>query len=109
MAWLVRGDEVLAAAEVAASRRERWRGLLGRDGLDGVLVIRPCHQVHTIGMKFPIDVAFCDRDGRVLHTASLRPFRISRPVLRAAFTIEAPEGSFDRWKLACGDVIEVSG
>ena len=29
MTWLVRDDDVLAVAEVAASRRERTRGLIG--------------------------------------------------------------------------------
>ena len=71
MPWLVRGDDVLAAAEVAVTRGQRRRGLTGRDALDGVLVIRPCRQVHTFGMRFPIDVAFCDRYGFVLHLASI--------------------------------------
>ena len=71
MPWLVRGDDVLAAAEVAVTRRQRRRGLTGRGELDGVMVIRPCRQVHTFGMRFAIDVAFCDRYGFVLHTASL--------------------------------------
>ena len=58
---------MLAAAEVAVTRRERARGLLGREDLEGVIVLRPCRQVHTFGMRFPIDVAFCDRYGFVLH------------------------------------------
>ena len=63
MAWLVRGEEVLAAAEVVVTSRERRRGLIGRDSLDDVLILRPCRQVHTMRMRFSIDVAFCDRDG----------------------------------------------
>ena len=109
MAWLVRGDEVLAAAEIAVTRRQRRRGLTGREEVAGVLVIRPCRQVHSFGMRFPIDVAFCDRDGFVLHTASLAPRRLSRPVPRAYFAIEATEGAFDRWKLSVGDIVEVRG
>jgi len=109
MPWLVRGDDVLAAAEVAVTRRQRRRGLAGRAQVDGVLVLRPCRHVHTFGMRVPIDVAFCDRDGFVLHVASLVPRRLSRPVPRAYFAIEAAEGSFDRWKLGPGDVIEVKG
>jgi uncharacterized membrane protein (UPF0127 family) len=107
MGWLVRGEEVLAAAEVAVTRRQRRVGLLGRDELEGVLVLRPCRQVHTLRMRFPIDVAFCDRDGFVLHTASLAPWRLSRPVPRAYFAVEARAGAFDRWKLVVGDVVEV--
>lgn len=109
MAWLVRSDEVLATAEVVADRRGRARGLLGRRSVEGVLVLRPCRQVHTFGMRFPIDVAFCDGEGRVLRCASLRPWRVSRPVARAAFVIEAEAGAFARWRLAVGDRLELRG
>src|SRR5262245_17422558 len=109
MPWLVRGDDVLAAAEVAVARQDRRRGLIGRTDFEGVLVIRPCRQVHTFGMRFPLDVAFCDRYGFVLHTATLAPRRVSRPVWRSYFAIEAAAGAFDRWGLHMGDVVEVRG
>jgi uncharacterized membrane protein (UPF0127 family) len=109
MAWIVRGEDVLAAAEVAVTRRQRRVGLIGRESLDGALVLRPCRQVHTFKMRFPIDVAFCDRDGFVLHTCTLPPNRVSRPVFRAYFSIEARGGALDRWKLMPGDLIEVRG
>ena len=109
MPWLVRGDDVLASAEVAVTRKLRRRGLIGRERVDGVLVLRPCRMVHTFGMRFPIDVAFCDREGYVLHISRLRPSRASRPVVRAYFAIEAAEGSFDRWKISPGDIVEVKG
>jgi uncharacterized membrane protein (UPF0127 family) len=109
MAWLVRGEEVLAAAEIAVTRKQRRRGLTCRDDVEGVLVIRPCRQVHTFRMRFPIDVAFCDRDGFVLHVGTVAPWRISRPVPRAYFALEARAGAFDRWKLVVGDIVEVRG
>ena len=109
MTWLVRDDDVLAVAEVADSRRARARGLMGRDDVEGALVLRPCRQVHTFGMHFPIDVAFCDRSGTVLHLSTLPPRRLSRPVLKAAFAVEARAGSFYRWNLQPGDVIEIKG
>ncbi len=109
MSWLVRDDDVLAVAEVATSRRQRTRGLTGRDDLEGVLVIRPCRQVHTFRMRFPIDVAFCDRSGMVLHTSCLDRRRVSRIVWRSGFAIEARAGSFDRWNLRPGDVVEIKG
>jgi uncharacterized membrane protein (UPF0127 family) len=107
MAWLVRDGEVLAAVEVAETARARRRGLIHRDGLDGALVLRPCRNVHTVGMKFPIDVAFCDGDGTVLRTTTLAPWRISPVVRRSAFAIEAEAGAFDRWRLARGDRVEL--
>ena len=109
MAWLVRGEDVLAAAEKAVTRRDRRVGLMGRADVDGVFVLRPCRQVHTFGMRFAIDVAFCDRDGFVLHTCTMPPHRVSKPVLRSQFAIEARAGSFDRWKLIPGDVVELRG
>lgn len=68
MAWLVSEGRVLASADVAAAPAERRRGLLRRDGIDGALVIDPCRWVHTVGMRFPVDVAFLDADGVVLKT-----------------------------------------
>src|SRR4051812_50085481 len=93
MSWLVRDGDVLAAAEVAATARARRRGLLGRDSFEGAFVLRPCRNVHTARMRFPIDVAFCDADGVVLRTVTLVPWRGSPVVRRAAFVIEAGAGA----------------
>jgi uncharacterized membrane protein (UPF0127 family) len=107
MAWLLRDDQVLAALEVAEGRRERMKGLLGRDGIDGALLLRPGKSVHSFGMRFPIDVAFCDRDMVVLRTVSLAPNRLTRVSLKCHSIIEAERGAFERWKLRPGDRLEV--
>lgn len=108
MAWLVTDEgRVLASAEVAADRRARRRGLLGRDGLEGALVIPSCRWIHTIGMRFPLDVAFVDQTGVVVKTMHMHRHRIGVPVQRASTVIEASEGAFARWGLHVGDVIEV--
>jgi hypothetical protein len=107
LAWLVRGDDVLAAAELAESRRAKRRGLTGRDAVEGALVLQRCRSVHTFGMRFPIDVAFCDRAGRVVYTATMRPRRVSKVVRRSAFVIEGQAGCLDRWGLRVGDEVEV--
>ena len=109
MAWLVREGEVLASADVARGPRERTVGLLGRDAesVTGALILRPCRQIHTLGMRFPIDVAFCDPEGLVLRTLTVAPWRITRVVWRSGFVVEAPAGSFERWHLREGNTIEV--
>lgn len=109
MAWLVRESQVLASLEVAASFRSRLRGLLGRDHIDGALLLRPARSVHTVGMRFAIDVAYCDADMTVLRTATMAPNRVGRPVRRACAVVEAEAGAFDRWALAVGDRLEVRG
>ena len=97
--------------EGAFDSKSRTHGLLGRSSFaeGAALVIAPSGAVHTFGMKFPIDVAFCDRYGFVLHKTTLVPGRISRPIWRSYFAIEARAGSFERWKLEPGDVIEIRG
>ena len=107
MAWLVRDGDVLAAAEIADGARARRRGLLHRDAYEGAFVLRPCRHVHTVRMRFSIDVAFCDAAGVVLRTCTLPPWRLSPVVRRTAFVIEAEAGAFDRWRLRPGDRLEL--
>lgn len=107
MPWLLRDEEVLAALEVASTPGERMRGLLGREGIEGALLIEGVRSVHTIGMRFAIDVAFCDRDMVVLRTVCMRPGRVSRVVVRSRGVLEAEAGAFERWRLRVGDRLEV--
>jgi uncharacterized membrane protein (UPF0127 family) len=106
-AWLLRDGEVLCALEVAGTRRDRMRGLLGRDGIEGALLLRPARSVHTFRMRFPIDVAFCDRNLVVVATCSMARRRLGRPRVRAHSVIEAERGAFERWALRPGDRLEV--
>lgn len=107
MPWLLREDEVLATLEVADDRRSRARGLLGRDGIEGALLLRPARAVHTVGMRFPIDVAFCDAGMRVLRVVTMRPNRVGRPCRTARCAIEAEAGTFGHWELRPGDQLEI--
>ncbi len=108
MPWLVTDDaRVLASVEIADARSARRKGLLGRDGLEGALVLRPCRWVHTIGMRFPIDVAFVSDAGEVVKTMHMHQRRIGVPVWRASTVIEAEAGAFARWGLHVGDMVEI--
>jgi uncharacterized membrane protein (UPF0127 family) len=109
VAWLLRDGEVLASLEVASSFARRLRGLLGRDGIDGAFLVRPAKSVHTIGMRFPIDVAFLDRDLEVLRTVTMAPWRPGRAMLRAHAVLEAPAGAFTDWGLTIGEKLEIKG
>lgn len=107
MAWLVSEARVLASAEIAGDRRRRRKGLLKRDGYEGAFVLPHCRWVHTVGMRFPIDVAFVDKDGTVVKTVHMKRHRIGAPVKQAAWVIEAQAGAFERWGLAIGDPVEL--
>lgn len=75
-------------AELACTIRSRLKGLLGRAELDGALVLTPCNDVHTVGMRRPIDVAFVSAEGVVLE--SMRDVGPNRRLgnARARATIE---------------------
>jgi hypothetical protein len=103
-------DRPLAEAiEGAFDSATRRRGLLGRSGLeDGVaLVIAPSSGVHTFFMRFPIDLVFAARDGRVLKIRPrVGPWRIS--FARGAFAVvEMAAGAADRAGLRVGDRLVV--
>ena len=103
-------NNVIIASQVAwaGTSAERRRGLLGRDSLapeEGLYLV-PCEWVHTFGMRFPIDIAFLHRDGRVLalHHA-LKPKRLSKLVFRAEGVLELAAGRLRDTKTCIGDVI----
>jgi len=107
VAWLVRDGDVLASLEVADRFGARLRGLLGRDGIDGALLLRRARSVHTIGMRFSIDVAFLDETMTVVDVCTVKPHRMTRVRWRSRSVVEAEAGAFERWQLRVGDRLEV--
>lgn len=96
---------VSTSVEVADTRRTRRRGLLGRASLDpaAALLITPCFSVHTVFMRFPIDVAFVDREGRAVRLVrALQPWRLAA-ALGAHAAIELAAGRLDACGVRVGD------
>ncbi|MGW0989579.1 DUF192 domain-containing protein [Streptomyces sp. NPDC002486] len=93
--------------EVATSYRARTKGLLGRDALDGAILLSPANSVHTFRMRMPIDVAYLDRGLRVLTVRTMRPGRLGMPRLRARHVIEAMAGAMGEWGMREGARVEV--
>jgi uncharacterized membrane protein (UPF0127 family) len=106
-AWLVAQGRVLASAAVAESRRERRRGLLGEPDPEFALVIPNCKWVHSVGMRCALDVAYLDDESRVMKVQQLAPMRLPLPVFAAHTVVEAKAGSFERWGVRIGDIVEV--
>lgn len=87
---------------------ERMRGLLGRPPLEKGqgLLIDPCSSIHTLGMRYVLDIAFLD--------GALGIVRLCRHVvpLRMAFgwgarsTLEMADGEIDRLGLKVGDQLQ---
>lgn len=106
--WLLRDGERIARLEVAATPERRNRGLLGRDGIDGALLISPCNGVHTFRMRFPIDVAFLDRSWQVLDVVQMRRNRMGRWRLRAKHVLEAEWGALEGWGVRPGSRLDMT-
>jgi uncharacterized membrane protein (UPF0127 family) len=95
-----RGLVLADRARLADRPWSRAVGLLGRSGLapgEG-LVLLPCAGVHTLGMRFALDVAYLEvargaAGGRVLWAARLEPWRVGpwRPGVGAV--VELPAGT----------------
>jgi uncharacterized protein len=97
---------------VAQTHWSRLRGLLGasesdfRNGCG--LWIRPCRGVHTLAMRFPIDVVYLNRAGTVVHLEhNLQPWRFSPVRMQAASVLELPSHTVARTETALGDRIEI--
>jgi uncharacterized membrane protein (UPF0127 family) len=71
------------------------------------LWIVPCPMIHTLFMRFPIDVLFLDRDLRVRRVIeNLKPWRLSPWVFSAYSCLELPGGKLDG-SVSEGDVLEI--
>ena len=109
MAWLLCNGEVLASLDVASSVIAKSRGLLGKKSYEGAMLLRGTRSVHTIGMRFAIDVAFLSDDLRVVAVVTMRPQRIALPRRGGRSVLEAQAGAFERWALTPGDLLEIKG
>ncbi|MEA2555158.1 MAG: uncharacterized protein QOI60_489 [Actinomycetota bacterium] len=81
--------------EVPSRARDRLRGLLGRRGLPactGMLFLN-CHSIHTVGMRFGLDVVFLDGSFRAVEVRLVPPGRWWVRRARATHILEAPAGS----------------
>lgn len=99
------GDRVT----VADTSLRRMVGLLGKNELgpgEG-LWIRPSSGVHTIGMRFPIDVVGLDKNHRVIKLwQCLRPYRMTSVSAALRSVVELPPGRIMECQIQVGDLID---
>jgi uncharacterized protein len=95
---------------VASTPWSRLVGLLGRRSLepgDGLLLVGE-QAIHTGGMLFAIDVAYLDRDGRVLRAiGALVPYRLGPFVRGARNVLELPQGTLAATHTREGDELDI--
>jgi hypothetical protein len=103
----LRDGDVVCALEMAESPAERRSRLRGRQWWDGALHFEGMRTAHTLGVGFPVDVAFLSSDLTVLRVASLKPWRMSIGLPGTRSVVVAQAGSFERWGVRQGDHLEV--
>jgi hypothetical protein len=89
----------------------RGKGLMFSSPLPqgGGLVIDPCNSIHMFFMRFPLDVLFLDKEGRVVFAyRGIKPWRVGRIVKGARLAIELPEGVLDATGTQVGDLVTLT-
>ena len=98
---------------VADTHWRRLRGLLGTSTQQFTfgkgLWIVPCHGVHTIAMRYPLDIVYLDNEDVVVHIEeNVKPWRIT-PVRTDAMTVlELPAHTVWNTGTRAGDQIEIT-
>ena len=104
---LIRCNDRTIEVEVAGNTWERMRGLLGRGGLDSGkgLLVPHCSAVHTMFMRFPVDVVYLDRNMTVCGLReNMVPFRFSS-CPGASKVLELAAGEAAKYRIVSGTVL----
>ena len=103
-----KGVVLAERVRLALTSGSRMRGLLGSTplSLDEAMLIRPCNGVHTMFMRYTIDVLFIDSAGKIVaKRPELRPWRISAIISDAHSTIELQAGVVASSGTDVGDLV----
>ena len=101
-------DCVIQNVSKTSNFLERMRGLLISSPLteNEGLLIAPCSSVHTIGMRYAIDLVFLDRQLTIVKTVrSLKPWRIAASNA-SSMVLELAADSLDKLQLTTGQQLE---
>lgn len=101
------GKIIASKLEMKQSFFGRLVGLLSRSSLgpDEGIILKPCTQIHTMFMRFAIDVIFISKDFEVLHVIeNMGAWRFSPLLLKSLYTVEIAAGSL-KGSVKTGDKI----
>jgi uncharacterized membrane protein (UPF0127 family) len=99
------GQMLVERAVLASSPWMRMRGLLGRASMPATeaIILRPASSIHTLFMRFALDVIYLDREDRVVKVVpNLVPYRFSA-AKKAHTVLEMTSGATEGKDLQLGD------
>jgi uncharacterized membrane protein (UPF0127 family) len=109
---LTRGHMIAHQVKTAVTMLDRRTGLLNRETFEpgeGLHIV-PCDAIHTMGMRFPIDVLFLDGNGAVLAAwRNIPPGGSSMTCVGASSALELPAGMIDATGTKVRDTIQLEG
>ncbi len=106
-----RGRVLVGHVAVARGFAARGLGLMGRAPLppDTGLLLRPCGEVHTFFMRFPLDLVFLDGGDVVVRVVRhVRPWRMAFGGATARSVLEVSAGWMPEDAVSPGDRISWS-
>ena len=97
---------------IARTHWSRFRGLMATDASrfrrgQGLWIV-PCHGVHTLAMRFPIDAVYLDQERIVIHIEQrLKPWRMAAIRVLATSVLELPTGTVIDTRTELGDQVDI--
>jgi len=97
---------------IARTHWSRFRGLMATDAArfrrgQGLWIV-PCHGVHTLAMRFPIDAVYLDQERIVIHIEQeLKPWRMAAIRVLATSVLELPTGTVSDTRTELGDQVDI--
>ena len=95
-------------ATITTSFYDRFIGLMGKKKIEAneALCLRPCNSIHTLFMRFSIDVIFIDLSNKVIGLIeNLKPWKLTKTVKTGVMVIEMPSGSIKDKNIKLNDTI----
>lgn len=99
----------LGTVQIADSFRTRLQGLLGSKSLPSFrgLLLKPCQQVHTIGMRYPISIWYVNKELEIIKIIDeLLPNHFSPFIRQSQMIIEFPSTWAQLTESRAGDKLE---
>lgn len=105
------GELLIQEVENANHFFRRFMGLMYRKGMNGNhgLLLTPCNEIHTFGMRFDIDAITLDKDNKVLFVdVSIPPNKVRSKVKGGYKVLELCSGYAEKLGISQGDYLTFS-